>query len=74
MTNVVSAKIGRFGEEVREFVLNCGDPVRKLFEVAGMELSPSEEVVDSDSNHITMEDQVKDGEKYFLVAKYKSGI
>jgi len=73
MASIITATIGRFGQEVRTFAIDEGKTVADLLTKANLAKTESEDVVDSNSNHMELSSPVINDEKYYLIAKYKSG-
>jgi hypothetical protein len=68
-----TAEIGRFGEPMKRVALQDDATVQDLLNAAGLTLSESEQVCDSDSNTVNLTDTVEHGESYYLTQKNKNG-
>jgi len=73
MVGIITATIGRFGQEVRTYAIEEGKTIRDLLAKANIVKTDSEDVVDSNSIHIDLNAEVLNDEKYYLITKYKSG-
>ena len=71
---VVTASIGRFdGGELKPYCVKKDDKVSVLLTMAGISLAKGEEVLDGAGETVSIDEKVKQGEEYFLSAKYDSG-
>lgn len=69
----IKAKVGRFDGEIKEFAVNDGDKVSVLLSKANLTLGTGEGVNDDCGNAVSVNDEIEEGETYYIVANYKNG-
>lgn len=69
----LTAEIGRFDQELKKVPFRAGDTIGQLLDKAGITLHEGENVSDMNGNSVTLNDQARNKEEYFIVGTYKSG-